>query len=122
MPILVLLSQNAQSDEKVILSRCTMANQLVTLESQRDPAGQSEFFVPVSYLQTFNRVKRIAGHLRVCVQRSNADKFKYVGCHGHNLNTDRKRRLFKFRKKSRRKDFDPVCCQRHIKMAISIMM
>ena len=26
------------------------------------------------------------------------DKFKAAGCHDHNLNTDRKRRLFKFRK------------------------
>ena len=33
-----------------------------------------------------------------CIQRSNIDKFKAVGCHDHNLNTDRKRRLFKFRK------------------------
>ena len=33
-----------------------------------------------------------------------------VGCDDHNLNTDRKRRLFKFRKgvASRRKEFDPV--------------
>ena len=29
---------------------------------------------------------------------SNVDKFKVVGCHGHNLNTDRKRRFFKLRK------------------------
>ena len=34
----------------------------------------------------------------LCIQSSNADKFKVFGCHGHNLNTDRKRRLFKFRK------------------------
>ena len=74
------------------------------------------------------RAKRTAGHLRVshvncnvmhtsalvytkpcamrfdfrsCVlyiQSSVADKFKVVGCHGHNLNTDHKRRHFKFRK------------------------
>ena len=31
-------------------------------------------------------------------QSSNADKFKVVGCYDHNLNTDRKRRLFNFGK------------------------
>ena len=31
-------------------------------------------------------------------RRSNADKFMVVGCHDHDLNTYRKRRLFKFRK------------------------
>ena len=30
------------------------------------------------------------------VYETNEDKFKFVGCHGHNLNADRKRRLFKF--------------------------
>ena len=46
----------------------------------------------VSSVLTFN--------LRVflCIQSSNADKFKVVGGHGHNLKTDRKRRIFKFRK------------------------
>ena len=36
--------------------------------------------------------------LFLCIQSSNADKFKVIYCHGHNLNTDSKRRLFKFRK------------------------
>ena len=57
------------------------------------------------------------------MQSSNADKFKVVGWYDHNLNTDRKRRLFNFGKahKSRRKEFDLVCFQRRIKMAINIM-
>ena len=44
------------------------------------------------------------------VQSSNIDKFKVVGCHDHNLNTDSKWRLFKFRKgiASRLKKFDPL--------------
>ena len=32
------------------------------------------------------------------MQSSNADKVKVVGCYDHNLNTDRKRRLFNFGK------------------------
>ena len=33
-----------------------------------------------------------------CIQSTNTDQFKVVGCDDHNLNTDRKRRRFKFRK------------------------
>ena len=57
-----------------------------------------------------------------CIQSSNKDKFKVVGCHDHNLNTDRKRRLLKFRKgvASRRKEFDPVLSSSN-QMSISIM-
>ena len=36
--------------------------------------------------------------LFLCIQGSIADKFKVVGCHGYNVNTVRKRPIFKFRK------------------------
>ena len=47
MPILVLLSQNAQSDEKVILSRCTITN-----------AVRHELFMIANDRQTFVAVRK----------------------------------------------------------------
>ena len=51
------------------------------------------------------------------------DKFTVVGCHDHNLNTEANGKILiqVNAPKSGRREVDPACCQRHIKMAISIM-
>ena len=50
--------------------------------------------------------------------------FYVLGCYDHVLNTDGNSVFLISVKaqKSRRKEFDPVCFQQHMKMAISIMM
>ena len=54
---------------------------------------------------------------------SNADRCTALGCHGHDLNTDLNDGFLFIVKAQKpwRTEFDPVCFQRHIKMAISIM-
>ena len=62
--------------------------------------------------------------LFLCMRSSTAEKFTVLGCYGHNLNTDRKQRLFLITLNAHtfsRKKFDSVCFQRRISKWRSVL-